>query len=158
MWFKQTIGHACGSIALLHALANGGAKDYVRPDSDVDNLFKAALHLKPLPRAQLLHDSPELEDAHMAVAVQGQSRPPAATEDNWQHFIAFVKSGNRLWELNGGMKGPIDLGLLSEGEDALSEKALQLSVRTFLAEVGKDQGDEEGELRFSLVAVAPSFT
>jgi len=160
MWFKQTIGHACGSIALLHSLANGGAKAYIKPDSDLDRLFKQGLPLKPLPRAQLLHDSKELETAHMAAAVQGDTAAPAATEDNWQHFISFVKSGNRLWELNGGMKGPVDRGVLGDDEDALSEKALQMGVKTFLNDIGKGGEGSQGpeELNFSLVAVAPKFT
>ncbi|KAI9875042.1 MAG: hypothetical protein M1830_008992 [Pleopsidium flavum] len=36
-----------------------------------------------------------------------------------------------LWELNGGMQGPVDRGALDSDEDALCEKALQLGVRSF---------------------------
>lgn len=53
------------------------------------------------------------------------------------------------WELNGGMKGPVDRGVLEEDEDALSERALELGVKTFLEKGG------EGEVQFSLVALAP---
>lgn len=29
MWFRQTIGNSCGLMALLHAAANGSAKDFI---------------------------------------------------------------------------------------------------------------------------------
>src|SRR5277367_6806882 len=87
IWFKQTIGHACGLIALLHGLANGSAKAYITPDSTLDRLLKKAVGLKPEARAQLLYDSAELEAAHMAAAVRGDTVAPDAREENYQHFI-----------------------------------------------------------------------
>ena len=157
IWFKQTIGHACGLIALLHGLANGGAKAYITPDSTLDRLLKKAVGLKPTARAQLLYDSAELEAAHMAAAVRGDTVAPDAREENYQHFICFVKAEDEhLWELNGGMKGPVDRGVLGEGEDALSERALALGVKSFLDLLGKS-GEGEREVNFSLVAMAPGF-
>src|SRR5271163_2012578 len=61
LWFTQTIGHACGLIALLHGLANGGGRAYIKPDSTLDKLLKRAVGLDPKDRAQLLYDSEELE-------------------------------------------------------------------------------------------------
>lgn len=29
LWFRQTIGNACGMMGLLHSSCNGGAKDYI---------------------------------------------------------------------------------------------------------------------------------
>ena len=29
MWYKQTIGNACGLIGLLHGVTNGAAKDFI---------------------------------------------------------------------------------------------------------------------------------
>jgi ubiquitin carboxyl-terminal hydrolase L3 len=157
IWFKQTIGHACGLIALLHGLANGGAKAYITPDSTLDGLLKMAVGLKPTARAQLLYDSAELEAAHMAAAVRGDTVAPDAREENYQHFICFVKAEDgHLWELNGGMKGPVDRGVLGGDEDALSERALALGVKSFLDLLGKS-GEGEREVNFSLVAMAPGF-
>jgi len=80
---------------------------------------------------------------------------PDAREENYQHFICFVKAEDgHLWELNGGMKGPVDRGGLGEEEDALSERALALGVKSFLDLLGKGG---EGEVNFSLVAMAPRF-
>ena len=149
VWFKQTIGHACGLIGCLHAVCNGGAKAYITPGSELDKLLKEAIPLQPAARAQLLYDSQAIEDAHASAAQKGDTVPPSAEDENGFHFIAFVKGGDgHLWELNGGMNGPVDRGVLGEGEDALSERALRLGVRTFLERAGEDVG-------FSLVGLAP---
>lgn len=51
------------------------------------------------------------------------------------------------------MKGPVDRGVLGVDEDALSEKALNLGVRTIMAkEVMGDDG-----VGFRLVGLAPKL-
>ena len=152
IWIKQTIRHACGLMGLLHAVSNGEAKQYIQKGSTLDLFLKQAIPLKPTERAKLLHGSQAVENAHMAAAQLGDTQAPPAEDENGFHFITFVKAlDGHLWELNGGMKGPVDRGSLAEDEDALSEHALNLGVRTFLTKAGKD-------LQFSLVALAPSLT
>jgi ubiquitin carboxyl-terminal hydrolase L3 len=154
VWFRQDVGHCCGSMAMLHTVCNGGAKDYIEPGSGIEKLRQEAVPLKPDARAKLLYDSAFFEAAHQASAVKGDSIAPSARDPNENHFIAFVKDKGRLWELNGGMLGPLDRGALAEDEDALSEKALDLGVRPFI-EAAKKAGIDD--VSFSLVAVAPSF-
>lgn len=152
MWFKQTIGHACGLIGLLHAVSNGGAREYIQAGSDLDKLLKEALPLGPTPRADLLYNSQALEDAHKAAAQKGDTKAPLPEEDNGYHYICFVKADDgHLWELNGGMKGPVDRGCLEPEEDALSDHALKLGVRTFL------EYAESQDVEFSIVALAPAM-
>ena len=148
IWFKQTIGHACGLIALLHSVSNGSAKQFVTTDSTLDKLLQKATPLKPLPRADALYNSDELEKAHMEVAVKGDSAPPMAIEPNGYHFISFVpgKDGH-LYELEGSWDGPIDRGVMGEGQDVLSEKALDAGIRRFVKAA-------EGNMEFSMVALA----
>ena len=151
IWIKQTIRHACGLMGLLHAASNGGAKQYIQTGSTLDGFLKQAVPLRPTERAQLLYDSQAVEKAHMAAAQLGDTKVPPAEDGNEFHFITFVKaSDGHLWELNGGMKGPVDRGLLAEDEDGLSEHALNLGVHTFLKKAGTD-------LQFSLVALTPSL-
>lgn len=108
MWFKQTIGHSCGLMALIHSVSNGPAKQYINPDSLLDRLLKEALPLKPIPRADVLYNSHELEKAHMASARKGDSVAPSSEEPNGYHFISFVKGKDgHLYELEGGWTGPI---------------------------------------------------
>ena len=152
MWFKQTIGHACGLMALLHGVSNGGARRYIQNGSDLDRLLDEALPLEPVARADLLYNSRALEDAHNHAAQRGDTRAPLPQEENYHHYICFVKADDgHLWELNGGMKGPVDRGALAQDEDALSEKALQLGVRTFLKHAST------ADVEFSIVALAPNI-
>lgn len=148
MWFHQTIGNACGMIALLHAVANGEARRFVREDSTLGRLLQQAAPLKPGPRADLLHASEELERAHMRAARTGHTAAPRAEEPCGHHFLAFVKGRDgHLWELEGASDGPIDRGEMREGEDMLSEAVLEKGVRRFLR-----AGD--GNLEFSVIALA----
>lgn len=108
MWFKQTIGHSCGLMALIHSVSNGPAKQFVTSDSLLDKLLKESLPLKPLPRAAVLYNSRELERAHMASAWKGDSVAPSSEEPNGYHFISFVKGKDgHLYELEGSWDGPI---------------------------------------------------
>ncbi|KAF4968942.1 hypothetical protein FSARC_3706 [Fusarium sarcochroum] len=148
VWYKQTIGHACGLIALLHSVSNGTAKEFINPNSDLDKILKEVQDLKPLPRANVLYNSAELEKAHMAAAVTGDSVAPTSQEPVGYHFISFVKgSDGHLYDLEGAWDGPIDRGMLDEGEDLLSDKALEATVRKFTKVA-------DGNLEFSIIALA----
>lgn len=148
IWFLQTIGHTCGLIALLHSIANGEAKEFVTKGSTVDDLITKGTPLKPLPRADVLYNSDALEEAHMKAARGGDSLAPGADEPCGLHFIAFVRGkDNHLWELEGASDGPIDRGLLEDGEDMLSDAALERGVKRFLSFAN-------GNIEFSVVALA----
>ncbi|KAI9055318.1 hypothetical protein LZ554_000278 [Drepanopeziza brunnea f. sp. 'monogermtubi'] len=155
IWYKQTIRNACGLIGILHAVSNGSARVFVEGGSDLENLINDAIPLNPVERADLLYNSQALENAHQRAASQGQSHAPDAEDNVELHYVCFVKDeNNHLWEMDGRRKGPLDRGVLSPEEDVLCEKALDLGVRKFLnreAEVG------EGEMRFSLITLAPSL-
>jgi len=71
------------------------------------------------------------------------------------HFVCFIKDEkDNLWELDGRRKGPINRGTLSQDEDVLSEKALEMGVRQFLRH---EEENNSGEMRFSLISLAPSL-
>lgn len=127
----------------------------IDPQSDLAQLLKEAIPLKPADRADLLYESKALETAHSAAAAEGDTSAPTADEKVDLHFVCFVKSeeGN-LWEMDGRRKGPLKRGTLSADEDVLSQKALDLGVRSFLKRESEAGG---GDLRFSLVALSPSF-
>ncbi|PHH88588.1 hypothetical protein CDD83_7343 [Cordyceps sp. RAO-2017] len=147
VWFRQIIGNACGLIALLHCVSNGDVRKFVQSGSILHDLLKKATPLKPTLRAAVLYESEELEKAHMRAARLGDTAAPRAEEHAGHHFLAFVKGNDgHLWELEGGVEGPIDLGELGE-DDLLSGRALDLGVRRFLKHA-------DGNLEFSLVALA----
>ncbi|KAJ5322120.1 Peptidase C12 [Penicillium brevicompactum] len=155
MWFKQTIRNACGLIGLLHAVSNGESRQHITPGSDLDGLLKEAEGLEPIQRADLLYDSKALESAHADAAKLGDTAAPQAEDSVDLHFVAFVRGvDGTLWELDGRRKGPLARGVLKEGDDALSEAALDLGVRRFLKT--EAQGGNP-DLRFSLVSLGPLF-
>jgi ubiquitin carboxyl-terminal hydrolase L3 len=124
-------------------------------DSDLAKLIAGAIPLKPDARADLLYESEALESAHQSAASTGDTSAPSADAKVDLHFVCFVKTeDNHLWEMDGRRKGPLDRGPLAEGEDVLSEKALELGVRSFMKREAEAGG---GDLRFSLIVLAPSF-
>jgi ubiquitin carboxyl-terminal hydrolase L3 len=148
MWFWQTIGNACGLMSLLHAVANGEAKRYVQEGSALSRLLQQAMPLTPSARADLLYASEELERVHMQAARTGDTTAPRAEDPCGHHFLTFVKGRDgHMWELEGSSDGPIDRGQMQEGEDMLSEAALERGVRRFMR-------NADGNLEFSVLALA----
>nr|POE71937.1 ubiquitin carboxyl-terminal hydrolase isozyme l3 [Quercus suber] len=155
VWYKQTIGNACGLIGLLHSVSNGPAREMVQDGSELDKLVKTAVTLKPIQRATLLEETPALEAAHQEAAATGDTAAPAAEDNIDLHFVCFVKGRNgHLWEMDGRRKGPLDRGELAADDDVLSPTALEKGVKAFLRREEQAGG---GDLRFSLIALGSSF-
>lgn len=155
LWFRQTIIHGCGLIGLIHCACNGVSSERITPGSELDRLLQQASPLKMDGRAKLLEDSDTIYQASQAAGVKGDTVPPTldASTKMGQHFVAFVKGRDgHLWELEGSRKRPLDRGVLTQDEDLLSERALELGLKR-LIEV---QSSSEGDLRFSCIALAPS--
>lgn len=155
IWFKQTIGNACGSIGLLHSVINGPASKHIVPGSDFERIRRAAIPLKASERARMLYDSEAFEAAHKSVANLGDTAAPSPEDGHrlGHHFVSFVKAGDgHLWELEGSRKGPIDRGALTEDEDVLSPRALDLGIKRVIKLV---QNAGIDDLRFSCTALAP---
>lgn len=156
VWYRQTIGNACGLIGLLHGVSNGPAKAQIRPGSDLDTFIKQAVPLKPKERATLLEETQALETASLEAGGQGDSAAPAPEDQVDLHYVCFVKSekNGHLWEMDGRRTGPLDRGELRADEDVLSAAALDKGVRAFLKREEQAGG---GELRFSLIVLAESL-
>lgn len=132
-----------------------GLTEEAEPTSNLAKLVSDAIPLKPEQRADLLYESEALESAHQSAASGGDTAAPAADDNVDLHYVCFVKSHrNHLWELDGRRKGPLDRGELAADEDVLSERALDLGVRSFLKREAQAGG---GDLRFSLITLAESF-
>lgn len=148
LWFKQTIGNACGTMAALHATANSIPKDLILKGSAIDSFFESAKPLNVVDRAKLLEENGSIEAAHNSVGQQGDTEAPGAEDSVEFHYVCICKniSTGHLLELDGRRKGPIDHGLLPEGEDVLGSQGLDV-VRGFL--------NREGESgAFSIIALA----
>ncbi|KAI1617203.1 putative ubiquitin carboxyl-terminal hydrolase [Exophiala viscosa] len=154
MFYRQIIHHACGLIGLLHCVTNGSAADHIHPSSDLEGLIENTRPLQPVARAQYLHDSDMLEEAHSAAAELGDTTAPPLGEDPGHAFIAFVKGKDgHLHELEGRRKGPVDLGELEDDKDVLSEKALSMGPLPFIQ---REEAAGTGVLRFSCTVLGPA--
>jgi hypothetical protein len=108
-------GNACGTIGILHAVANlstyTGGEVALAPDSFFDKFVKATLEATPEERAEALEKDDSIDESHAAVAQQGQSE---VVDDTYNHFIAFVAKGGHLYEMDGRKEFPINHGPTSE--------------------------------------------
>lgn len=156
IWFKQTIGDACGSYGLLHCAINGATSKFILPGSTYEKLRNDAMPLAKDERAQMLYDNMAFEEAHKSVAGLGDTlAPPVGSGEDTGYFMAYVKANGHLWELEGSREGPLTRGKLAEEEDVLSPRALELGLKRII-KLDLDAGGQD--LRFSCIALAPKST
>lgn len=115
-YMKQTIENACGSIALIHALANNPVTWKRDSQSYIHKFVAENESLSPEERGERLELDEEIRDLHASFSIQGQTEAPDAQADIDLHFVAFVQDNNgKLYELDGRQAGPIEHGVGSEG-------------------------------------------
>lgn len=100
VFYKQTVGNACGTIGLLHALANNTDRIQVGSGAFA-NIYANTKNLNPSQRADYLAHSNELSEIHKLSASQGQTQAPSADEDVDLHFICFVCIDGHMYEMDG---------------------------------------------------------
>ncbi|XP_023813574.1 ubiquitin carboxyl-terminal hydrolase isozyme L1 [Oryzias latipes] len=143
-FLKQKAGNSCGTIALLHAVANNKDKMAFDAGSALKKFLEETANMSPDDRAKHLEQNKAIYDAHNEVAMQGQCRPEA-DKINF-HFIAFINAKGNLYECDGKMDGPVNHGETTE-ESFLADAA---KVCRGFTEREKD------EVRFSAVALCRS--
>ncbi|KAF9035229.1 hypothetical protein BJ165DRAFT_1510924 [Panaeolus papilionaceus] len=161
-WMKQKIGNACGTIGLIHALANSGVP--LSPMGAIQKFIIEAQDKTPDQRADLLATTPLFAKVHAESAQEGQS---AIITDTMLHFTCFVaapdhdlrkladghdigdeartdtsSTGMRLIELDGRREGPVDHG---ECRDLLKDAA-NIIKQQFVG--------NSASLQFSLMALS----
>ena len=145
-YMKQTVGNACGTIGVIHALANSPAAASLDSARWLSSFLAQARGRSPDAIAALLEANDSIEETHQALATEAVSDVHHASNDNL-HFIALVQHEGLLVELDGRRGGPIVHGEV--GEQGLLRAALKV-VEEYMK---RDPGD----VRFNMIALSQQF-
>jgi len=143
-YMKQTVGNACGTVGILHALANARNHLSIQSNSYLDKFLSATASMTPDQRAEYLENDETLEEVHESAAAEGQSEQQDGEVDN--HFVCVSLVNGHIYELDGRKKYPINHG--ESSESSFLEDACKV--------VQKFMDRDPGELRFTIVALANS--
>lgn len=124
---KQTISNACGTIALIHALANNLSLFKFKEDSIVKKFIDSTMDKSPIERGLLLEEEKELARAHEECAESGDS---AMNMRSNLHFVALVEHKNYLWKVDGRKEKP-SIRVNTATSDSVLESAAEYA-RAFM--------------------------
>ncbi|EPT01039.1 peptidase C12 ubiquitin carboxyl-terminal hydrolase 1 [Fomitopsis schrenkii] len=154
-YIKQTIGNACGTIGLLHALANADVT--LVPESPLEQFIDQCKEMTPDERAKALETTPLFANIHAEAASAGQTTVTEQDMHTDLHFTCFVQAPDpprtasiespnprRLLELDGRRVGPIDRGAATN----LLESVAKYVKETYVSQTTSVQ--------FSMMALAPA--
>nr|CAG4645683.1 EOG090X0A33 [Lynceus sp. MCZ IZ 141354] len=118
----QTIGNACGTIALIHAVSNNLDRITLKEGSCLKKFLDETLELNPQERAVQLEKDDSICAAHDESAQQGQTEAPNRDDEVNLHFVTIIQKDGHLYELDGRRKNPINHGA-STSETFLQDAA-----------------------------------
>ncbi|KAG6967141.1 hypothetical protein JG688_00006458 [Phytophthora aleatoria] len=137
-YMRQTVGNACGTVGILHAIGNMRHLVQLTPGSYLDKFFNKTKTKSPEEIAQYLEEDDELEETHGSAAEAGQSEQLESVDDPINtHFVCFSCVDGNLYELDGRKKRPINHGPSSP--DTVLQDACQV-IKKFMAQ---DEGEQQ---------------
>nr|CAH8846747.1 unnamed protein product [Trichobilharzia regenti] len=110
---KQTVGNACGTIAILNAIANNRDKLSIKDGSFLSNALDGIEDMTPAERGAVMESKKDLSILHEKSALEGQTNAPGAESKTNLHFVCFVEHGGSLYELDGRKNAPIRHGSIT---------------------------------------------
>ncbi|XP_007888939.1 ubiquitin carboxyl-terminal hydrolase isozyme L3 isoform X1 [Callorhinchus milii] len=143
-FMKQTISNACGTVGLIHALANNQDKLEFEANSAIKQFLDRSSDMTPEEKAKYLEKDESIRVTHESSAQEGQTETPSLDEKVDLHFITFVNIDGHLYELDGRKPFPINHGQTST--DTFLEDAVEI-CKKFMER-------DPGELRFTVVALS----
>lgn len=142
-YLKQVIHNACGTIALVHSIANN--KDIDINDGVLKKYLDQTDALTPEERGKILENDLAFTETHHELAQEGQTTANPEEQVN-HHFIALVNKDGELYELDGRKSFPIKHG--ATNEETFLEDAAKI-CKTFMAR-------DPDEVRFTVIALTPT--
>lgn len=109
---KQYIHNACGTIALIHSIANNLDRINLQ-DGFLKTFLNDSKNLAFTERGELLMKSQEISNTHEELAHEGQTEVPSQETPIYHHFVAFIQRNGVLYELDGRKSAPIEHGATS---------------------------------------------
>lgn len=146
-FIKQTIGNACGTIGLIHAVANNLPHLDFESSSALKTFIDQTSKMTPEQKAEFLEKDESIRVTHESSAQEGQTEAPSLDEKVNLHFVAFVNVGGQLHELDGRKPFPIVHGKTTE--DSFLEDAVEV-CKVFMAR-------DPQEVRFTIIALSKDF-
>ncbi|WBW74092.1 ubiquitin C-terminal hydrolase Uch1 [Schizosaccharomyces osmophilus] len=112
VWFPQLVSNACGTVALMHAIANGSLSKKNNESEFTNVLLKNAREQTADQRANMLKDSEAVAKLHAEFAGEPDDEEEGDEEDETDlHYLCFVKGtqadDRHFYELDGRREGPI---------------------------------------------------
>jgi ubiquitin carboxyl-terminal hydrolase L3 len=138
---KQTVGNACGTVGVIHAVGNATSQIKLVEGSYFDKFYKKTADMDPVQRAAFLEEDNEMEDAHSVAASAGDTN---ANVDVNEHFVCFSCIDGELYELDGRKSQPISHGPSSP--DTLLQDAAKV-IKARIAE-------NPNSMNFNVMALA----
>ncbi|XP_069746655.1 ubiquitin carboxyl-terminal hydrolase isozyme L3 [Narcine bancroftii] len=142
-FMKQTISNACGTIGIIHALANNQDKLEFESHSVMKKFLEDSACLSPEDKAKFLENDESIRVSHEFSAQEGQTEAPSLDEKVDLHFISFVNVDGHLYELDGRKPFPINHG------DTTAESLLEDAIEVCKKFMQRDPD----ELRFTVMAL-----
>lgn len=106
---KQYIHNACGTIALIHSVANN--LDSIKlKDGFLKTFLEESKSYSFSKRGELLLNAQGISNTHQESALEGQTEAPGEDTPVYHHFVAFVHHNGQLYELDGREPAPINHG------------------------------------------------
>ncbi|KAH8413004.1 hypothetical protein KR009_007376 [Drosophila setifemur] len=143
-YMRQFVRNACGTVALIHSLANN--KDVDIESGVLKSFLEKVSPLSPEERGQALGEDKQFTADHEALAKEGQTNAP---EDDYvlHHFVSLVNKEGTLYELDGSKSFPIKHGPTSE--ETFIKDAAKV-CREFMAR-------DPTEVRFTVLALTATL-
>ncbi|KAJ3659833.1 hypothetical protein Zmor_011500 [Zophobas morio] len=145
-FMKQCVTNTCGTVALIHSVANNADKVGLE-DGPFKKLLNDIKDLTPEEKGEKLfkseHEAFNLLSTHQELALEGQTEVNPNDQAK-NHFFALVEKAGHLYELNGSKEFPINHG--STTPESFLEDAAKV-CREFIARDAED-------VNFTVLALA----